>query len=742
MTAAGNARPSDVDRILADAATTLREGRVDEAIAKVRDGMAVHHDDARLGAQHAKLMMENGAFQAGFNQLKTLAQKSDAPLETLFLFGQSLQSAGRGNALERLFRRIERQAPHHPRLYVMRAVHFEKLGRWDEACRVAQEGLKHHPNSSGLITRLAHATAASGRGEDAIRLLENAPPKAATSLNVLSTLFDIYVSEHRVEDAGGVTKTLQGTFPDEPVTSLKSQEFLALTGDFEAALRCCDSGLATHPASVPLALAKVQRLKDLGRNSAAMDFLRGTIRGGIKAPQVRLALARLLQDAGELTKARAILAAFGRSPPIPAILAKASLLRVGGDIGAAAALLRSELEARPQERGIAVELVYALLEMGDVAAAEKVLRSNEALQEDTHSALLLQAAVCVAKGDLESAATSLAGVLAGPTPDENRLVSLLEQVGDVDGVKAVLARVEGRPPTVANLIKVARLSVLLEEDDQAVKALDRAAKIAGDAVEVRISKASVLSQMGYIFEATDTLKALPKDILADPSLRRVRAKCFWAVGEREAGLAALREAAASGDARSVYQLVRALVDLGRLDEARGEAGKVRQSNRTAASLVSLCRAVIALAALDLDRAAQHGQDAVDEDPSSAEALRILTSIEVTRLESARAWTALETLERHRKFRKVVASVALSRARLTIFGQMLNEFDLHPQVTERARDLLRAPPGDGVDGLKVEVAHEPGHTGVAIAYLIAPLKTPESIAWVSGAVFCGSCRKMP
>ncbi|MEM9221550.1 MAG: glycosyltransferase, partial [Pseudomonadota bacterium] len=203
-----------------------------------------------------------------------------------------------------------------------------------------------------------------------------------------------------------------------------------------------------------------------------------------------------------------------------------------------------------------------------------------------------------------------------------------------------------------------------------------------------------------------------------PSLRRVRAKCFWAVGEREAGLAALREAAASGDARSVYQLVRALVDLGRLDEARGEADKVRQSNRMAASLVSLCRAVIELAALDLDKAAQHGKDAVDEDPSSAEALRILTSIEVTRLETARAWTALETLERHRKFRKVVASVALSRARLTIFGQMLNEFDLHPQVTERARDLLRSPPGDGVDGLRVEVAREPGHTGVAIAYLIA------------------------
>jgi len=106
-------------------------------------------------------------------------------------------------------------ADSNSRVFVPLAEIYRKLGRYEEAISVAQDGLKHHPNYMGGKTALARAYFENGKLEQAQELLESILQLAPDNLLANRLLSELFVEKGEPNLAVPVLKQLVAMEPND-----------------------------------------------------------------------------------------------------------------------------------------------------------------------------------------------------------------------------------------------------------------------------------------------------------------------------------------------------------------------------------------------------------------------------------------------------------------------------------------------------------------------------------------------
>lgn len=121
------------------------------------------------------------------------------------------------NAFEAQIKKYTEQLAQDPksRVFVPLSDIYRKLGQYDEAIAVAQEGLKHHPNYMGGKTVLARAYFENGDLDPAQEILEYIIEFAPDNLLANRILSEIYVQKGKPDQARPILKRLLAMEPGD-----------------------------------------------------------------------------------------------------------------------------------------------------------------------------------------------------------------------------------------------------------------------------------------------------------------------------------------------------------------------------------------------------------------------------------------------------------------------------------------------------------------------------------------------
>ena len=134
-----------------------------------------------------------------------------------------------GESLEELIRKYAEQLAADPksRAFVPLSDAYRKLGRYEEAIAVAEEGIKHHPHYVGGKMALARARFENGDLDPARKILEEVVPLSPDNLLANRLLSEIYV--RRKEEARAIP-LLRQLLKIEPNDARAAAQLAAIEG--------------------------------------------------------------------------------------------------------------------------------------------------------------------------------------------------------------------------------------------------------------------------------------------------------------------------------------------------------------------------------------------------------------------------------------------------------------------------------------------------------------------------------
>jgi Flp pilus assembly protein TadD len=244
--------------------------------------------------------------------------------------------------------------------------------------------------------------------------------------------------------------------PEPDPASLEGFDSVQFEGDVEAAA----GGIGLRPFSREVetvglpphrpegateeerVLSDAHYLGRMGRRLDALLLLRHHLDADPTAASVRLALAEILEEAGELDEAVAELSQVisGSREAVPALVRRGALYARLGRTGEAETDLRRAVSEQPSYHQGYVQLGLALLRRGVVGESVKVLREALTRADDDPDTVYYLGEALYAQGELPEALGMLqrAAQLSPANPRSYKLMGrLLDRLGQTDEAMAM-----------------------------------------------------------------------------------------------------------------------------------------------------------------------------------------------------------------------------------------------------------------------------------------------------------------
>ncbi|MGO9713108.1 MAG: tetratricopeptide repeat protein [Polyangiaceae bacterium] len=174
--------PDAVDAYAAYATFLSRQGRADEAQAKLKDALKKLPDTAALERSLGDVAEEQGLHDEAISRYKLALEKDPQDVTSRFHLGQALRRANRGDEATKTFDLVFQADKNYPNLALERGLLLEQSGKVDEALAQFSAALEKHPDDPDLLLRVGAALVAIGKPDDAIvklkKVLQQRPNSA------------------------------------------------------------------------------------------------------------------------------------------------------------------------------------------------------------------------------------------------------------------------------------------------------------------------------------------------------------------------------------------------------------------------------------------------------------------------------------------------------------------------------------------------------------------------------------
>ncbi len=453
-----------------------------------------------------------------------------------------------------------------------------RLGRYTDAEPHAEELLKRAPNDPLLWQQLGAAQAGLNRLPEARTAYETAVRHAPDQMGGYQKLAQfVWRNQGDTPGARAVLDRMVAALPADPDARLVRARFETFAAD-EAT-----RGMSAA-ADIDRAVADFQRVLELDPENA----------------DASLHLAEILQQGRNVPAAHALLRdAVNVYPKDLRLVRGLSWLElVRGNVPASIAVLEDGLRNVPEGFDLMVPLADLLVQQGDAARSEDLVRKLEARKAPPTQVTYLKARLAMRQArwaDAQAMLESLRGEavrLPGLDVQLNMLLAVCcEKVGDRAGQEATLRRVGNLDPAnVPSRVALGNLYLSLGRSDEAVREFEAACQSAyatGAAhaqlirTKLRGLKATNAPVEEWARLEQMVLKAAAKFTPTDPEPVVLRAEVLAAGGKRDAAVQLLRAESGRrpGDARLWATLAEATADAGGtaaglavVDEAQAAAG--------------------------------------------------------------------------------------------------------------------------------------------------------------------------
>jgi tetratricopeptide (TPR) repeat protein len=283
-------------------------------------------------------------------------------------------------------------APKDASALAVRAGVEAAAGDREAAEATAREALARNPSESGAVALLASLYMRSDRYEDAHALLRNAVAANPQDVGVRAVYARVLLEANQADAAIEQLEAISRTEPDNLSYLAQLLTVVASTGHVDAAQQRLDQFVGSH-ADNAAKLMKVDFLRRFRTPAAAVAALRQDVEAAPDDAELRLALAGLLADTGDVAGAEAQYRAVAQQSRVDKLVSDAdvglaSLLMRNGRVPEAKATLADTLKREPTNgRALGLRGQIALSE-GDATTAVGDLRA--ALRDDPNSIALQQ----------------------------------------------------------------------------------------------------------------------------------------------------------------------------------------------------------------------------------------------------------------------------------------------------------------------------------------------------------------
>lgn len=301
------------------------------------------------------------------------------------------------------------------------ALIYASAGLTDEAMEYIEPGLQRKPDSSGLLTARAVATAQKdlasarhdaekavkldptnedavavlsslmwrvGERDQAIALLQQSVAKLPSSMNLRTALAQLLIAEGRIADGERNLVEIEKLDPNEIKHSFRLAQAYLLQGKVDPALSTLRAAADRHRDNVDAKLAVAQLLVQHRGYAAGEKQMQDYVAADRKNLDLQLGLGRFYEATGRADDAakvyRSVIADAGsRQQGTVARNRLATLALAEGRLDEASSLVGEVLTANPRENAALATRAEIAMQRGDTGAAIADLRS--ALGDDPDS---------------------------------------------------------------------------------------------------------------------------------------------------------------------------------------------------------------------------------------------------------------------------------------------------------------------------------------------------------------------
>ena len=174
--------PDAIDTYAAYAKFLSRQGRADEAKAKLQDALKKLPDTAALERTLGDVAEAQGLHDDAIKRYRAALGKDAQDVTSRFRLGQALRKANASDEASRVFDQVYEADKNYPGLSLERGLLFEQSGNVQEALTQFKSALDKHPNDPDLLLRVGAALVAIGKPDDALpdlkKVLQQRPNSA------------------------------------------------------------------------------------------------------------------------------------------------------------------------------------------------------------------------------------------------------------------------------------------------------------------------------------------------------------------------------------------------------------------------------------------------------------------------------------------------------------------------------------------------------------------------------------
>jgi len=244
-----------------------RQRDFEQAIVAFKKALEQRPEDAQARVMLARLLVEDGAFQAALAEYERLAMTSEGARRQHFreIARLHLDLFDLDAAIE-VWRTAMRDNPDNPAVFLEVGREFMDIQRVPEALEAFQQAVRLRPNDPDIQFRLAEALKQAGKVEEAEAQLLNVAKGALDGRDreqARSRLFDLYGEQGSIEKR---IDELRARIEENPYDADAPQllgDLFMRTGDYVLGLEMVDKTLAFQPRNRELLTRRAELLEAL-----------------------------------------------------------------------------------------------------------------------------------------------------------------------------------------------------------------------------------------------------------------------------------------------------------------------------------------------------------------------------------------------------------------------------------------------------------------------------------------------
>ncbi len=382
----------------------------------------------------------------------------------------------------------------------------------DKAIETLEKGRQAFPASHELLYNLSRAYLKAGQPAEAVRSAKQAVELVPGSIAAHETLRDAALANGKIEDAVTSQEAILKITPEDPESHIHMAQLCAKNQDTEQA-RAHLARAIWYSRSNGIQIASLaEEAGDIAGSELSQTLLKRASTLAPGHPEILTSLSRLSETLGDyetaqsswlklaatsrhdpypLQRAADALSKLGRraaalglrqraleiSPEAPQHLALAKALQATGDSAASLEHYMQAAERAPDDAKTLLDAAMAVGELGDPEQARNLLERAGQLGDETERFAIVGAALALASGDAQGAATTLGKLPSNGNPNHYRAsleVQALRAQGQINEAQALFAEMLTSPiESYSDLSSIVNAALSLNAWTEAIDCVER-----------------------------------------------------------------------------------------------------------------------------------------------------------------------------------------------------------------------------------------------------------------------------